>query len=140
MQQLTERYQVRPTSQAIKLGRKLAISAGERLEIIEHLRELKHWPDNKDDFEYEQAFGALEFKFNTKDHWVRVFIHQEDSDFKEMVILHVTCKKKNKLVEVDKIAVTSALANLKREYAERLFLKRKIAKTQKFTALDGGKK
>ncbi len=135
-----DRYRVRPTRQAIKLGYKLAISPGERLEIIEHLKELRFWPDNTDEFDYEQAFGVYEFKFNTKDHWVRVFIHQEDSEFKEMVVLHVTCKKQNRLTGVEKIAVSAALLNLKREYLERRKTKSKLTEAHKFTALEGGKK
>jgi hypothetical protein len=113
------RYKVRVLKNVIKQGYRLNISDNERLDIIGYLRDLQYWPDNSCEYEHEKAFGVHEFKFTTKDQWIRAFVHQEDFYEKAMVVLYVTEKKKNKLGAVERIAVETAMSVLQDEYKEK---------------------
>lgn len=135
MESFKARYTVRPTKRAVKLGEKLGITTKERLEIIQALKELRFWPDNKSEFTYEKAFGVLEFKFNTKDHWVRVFI-AEDVIPKEMTVIYVMAKKTNKLTAADEIGVRTALMELENERSEQE--KRAEKEKNRLTLINGG--
>lgn len=138
MDQRQETYTVRPTKNAVKQGYRLNITDAERAEIIECLRNLKYWPSNSWEYDYEKAFGVFEFKFSTKDHWVRVFVHEENDACKEMVILYVTTKKKNRLTDVERIAVETAFGNLRGEYEQKRVDMLEQQKKSKLKLLKGG--
>lgn len=132
-------YKVKVTKQARKHGRSLPISKKDRLEIIDHLKTLKFWPDNREEFEYEKVLGAFEFKFLTKDHWVRAFVYQDDVR-KIMFVIKVIVKKTNQLSQVDLINLKTLVSSMTQEidHFKKEELKKKNGKTQ-LQALKGGK-
>lgn len=107
-------YRVSVTKRARKQGEKLKVSNRTKLEIIKELKQLKYWSVNEEDFEYESAFGAIEFKFDVEGKWVRVFVFQDDYR-KTMWVIKVLDKKQNDLKKYDQIGIETAVSALKRE-------------------------
>lgn len=136
--ELLVNYKVFVTKSALRDGRKLPVQAESKLEIILALKELKFWSQNSDDFDYEKVGKALEFKFHTKDHWVRVFVYF-DEDRKICWILRCYVKKTNDLSNVVLIAVASAVSAIE---VDIKIWKKEQAKAAARTALsivEGGK-
>lgn len=122
-------YKVKLTKAARKQGNKLRISEKERLEIIEQLKLLKHWSENESDFEYENAFECIEFKFKTLNHWVRIIVFKDDVR-KIMWIIKAFLKKTNAIERVHQIGIESTVTQIKaemREYEKELKNKNKRA-------------
>jgi mRNA-degrading endonuclease RelE of RelBE toxin-antitoxin system len=136
--QLSENYQVFVTKAARRDGRKLPISNLEKFEIILALKDLKYWPENAEDFEQEKVGKALEFKFHTKDHWVRVFVYFDD-ERKLAWILRCYVKKTNELANVVIIAITGAVSAIEADIQKwKKDQARAVAKAA-LTIVEGGK-
>lgn len=118
-------YKVRVTKAAIKQGKKLPITEKQRLEIIKDVKLLKHWSENEANFDYESAFGAIEFKYNLAGKWIRVIVFQDDVR-KVMWVIRVFAKKTNQIEKVHQIGIETAVSQIKAEI-------RKFEKEQKYT-------
>lgn len=132
-------YKVKVTKAAIKQGKKLPITEKQRLEIIKDVKLLKHWSENEANFDYESAFGAIEFKYNLAGKWIRVIVFQDD-ERKLMWVIRVFAKKTNQIEKVHQIGIETAVSQIKAEI-------RKFKKEQKHTGahsklnlVSGGKK
>lgn len=107
-------YEVSVTERAKKQGEKIPISECDKAEIIKELKKLKYWNTNEEIFDYETAYGAIEFKFQTRDHWVRVFVYKDD--FRKMMwVFRVIAKKSNQISKEDKIAIETAVSRFEQE-------------------------
>lgn len=111
------------TKAAIKQGKKLPITEKQRLEIIKDLKLLKHWSENEANFDYEPAFGAIEFKYNLAGKWIRVIVFQDDVR-NVMWVIRVFAKKTNQIEKVHQIGIETAVSQVKAEI-------RKFEKEQK---------
>lgn len=118
-------YKVKVTKAAIKQGKKLPITEKQRLEIIKDVKLLKHWSENEANFDYESAFGAIEFKYNLAGKWIRVIVFQDDVR-KVMWVIRVFAKKTNQIEKVHQIGIETAVSQIKAEI-------RKFEKEQKYT-------
>ncbi len=118
-------YSVKVTKAAIKQGKKLPITEKQRLEIIKDVKLLKHWSENEANFDYESAFGAIEFKYNLAGKWIRVIVFQDDVR-KVMWVIRVFAKKTNQIEKVHQIGIETAVSQIKAEI-------RKFEKEQKYT-------
>lgn len=133
-------YSVKATKAAIKQGTKLPITDKERLEIIRDVKLLKHWSENEANYEYENAFGAIEFKYNLSGkRWIRVIVFKDDVR-KVMWVIRVFAKKTNQIERVHQIGIETAVTQIKAEI-------RKFEKDQKYleakknlSLVAGGKK
>ncbi len=106
-------YKVRVTKNARKQGVKTGLSEKARLEIIADLKELKYWPHNREFFDYETAFDALEFKYYSESKWIRVIVFQDDVR-KVMWVIRVMVKKQNTLNTIaDKVGIETAVREVK---------------------------
>ena len=103
-------YRVMPTERAKRDGRKL-LRPSTRAGIINRLRHLASWPESTAKFEFEKAFGALEFKFHAEDKWIRVFIYPDEVR-RVMWVLRVFAKKTNDLPHAYRVSVQDSLVNL----------------------------
>lgn len=117
-------YRVKVTKAAIKQGKKLPITEKQRLEIIKDVKLLKHWSENEANFDYESAFGAIEFKYNLAGKWIRVIVFQDDVR-KVMWVIRVFAKKTNQIEKVHQIGFETAVSQIKAEI-------RKFEKEQKY--------
>lgn len=100
---------------ALAQGKKLGISRQAKVDIIEQVKRLANWPDTKDEFDCDRAFGALKLNFNyVEGHWIRVFVFIDDYR-RFMWVLRVSDKKTNELTKADRIAVETAISEIKRE-------------------------
>lgn len=118
-------YKVKVTKAAIKQGKKLPITEKQRLEIIKDVKLLKHWSENEANFDYESAFGAIEFKYNLAGKWIRVIVFQDDVR-KVMWVIRVFAKKTNQIEKVHQIGIETAVSQIKAEI-------RMFEKEQKYT-------
>lgn len=118
-------YKVKVTKAAIKQGKKLPITDKQRLEIIKDVKLLRHWSENEANFDYESAFGAIEFKYNLAGKWIRVIVFQDDVR-KVMWVIRVFAKKTNQIEKVHQIGIETAVSQIKAEI-------RKFEKEQKYT-------
>lgn len=118
-------YKVKVTKAAIKQGKKLPITEKQRLEIIKDVKLLKHWSENEANFDYESAFGAIEFKYNLAGKWIRVIVFQDDVR-KVMWVIRVFAKKTNQIEKVHQIGIETAVSQIKAEI-------RKFENEQKYT-------
>lgn len=131
-------YVVFVGKKARKDGSKLGLSKDALRSIIEELKLLKHWPEVKDNFDYENVNGALKFNFDyVEGKWIRVFVYQDD-ERKIMWVFKVIAKKTNKLVVADLMAVDSCVREIELEIRKHKAEKAK-AKTN-LKAIEGGKK
>ena len=130
-------YEVRATKRARKQGEKLPISEEARVQIIKELKRLKFWNTNEEEYTYETAYGAIEFKFQERDHWIRVFVFQDDLR-RTMWVFRVIAKKTNQIAQEDKMAIETAVSEFEREIR---LLKAQEARNMKkgnLSAIDGG--
>jgi len=108
-------YKVRVTKATIKQGTKLPITDKQRLEIIKEMKLLKHWNENEANYDYEPAFGAIEFKFNLPGKkWIRVIVFQDD-ERKIMWVIRTFAKKSNQIEKRHQIGIETAVSQLKAE-------------------------
>ena len=111
-------YKVRATKAAKKQGKKLPIIDKQKLEIIEDVKQLKHWSENEDNFDYESAFGAIEFKYDLPGKkWIRVMVFKDDVR-KTMWVIRVFLKKTNSIERVHQIGIETAVTQMKAEIRE----------------------
>jgi hypothetical protein len=128
-------YVVKVTKTARKQGLKLGITDKTRLWIIEEMKLLKHWPEISQNFDYENAFGAIEFKFHEEKHWIRVFVYNDDLR-KTMWVIKVMSKKTNALTVADKISIETAVSRMEQDLKT---FKKKQSQAQLGLKLVGGK-
>lgn len=102
-------YQVKVTKQAIRQGHKLGLTNKSRLWIISQMKLIKHWPEIGEQFDYEMADKALEFKFYVESKWIRVFVYKDD-DRKIMWVIKAITKKTNELSTTDMISLRTAIS------------------------------
>lgn len=137
---LPTRYRVIATKQARDAGKKL-LRESNLLWLIRELKQLKHWPNNRDEFEYEKAFRAIEFKFYIEGKWIRVFVYQDDSR-KVMWVIRAFAKKTNQLTTHQQVSVETAVSRLEQEI--RLYTRRKqqelSARRNRLRVIEGGRK
>ena len=105
-----EPYRVIPTERAMRDGRKL-LRPSTRAYIINRLRHLGTWPESATKFDFEKAFGVLEFKFHAEDKWIRIFIYPNEIR-RIMWVLRVFSKKSNDLPHAWRVSVQDSLVNL----------------------------
>lgn len=135
----TKNYRVAVTKNARKQGLKLGLSYENLDSIISQIKRLCYWPDNKDEFEYEKAFEAFEFKFNgIENKWIRVFAYQDDVR-KTMWIIKVMAKKQNALTTADKIGIQAAVSMIEQDIREFEKMKKRLAQIESLKLLNGGK-
>jgi hypothetical protein len=96
---------------------------------------LKFFPDNSERYDFEPAFGVIEFKFHTHQHAVRVFAHKCDEAM-DMMILHVMSKKRDRLSMATKARVEGRLARL--EFYRKILQERKSVKKKSLYVIEGG--
>lgn len=132
-------YKVSVTKSARRQGHKLPISSDDKANIIREMKELKHWSLNEHTFNYESAYGALEFKYNLSQHWVRIFVFQDDVR-KVMWIFRAIVKKDNQIAKEDKLAIETAVKRFKREILAYAQDQEKSEKAKNLDILRGGKK
>ena len=137
--ELKANYKVRVLKQVKKRGEKLDLKNKSKLEIIGHISRLKFWDNNKDDYEYETAFEALEFKFYAEQKWIRVFVFKDD-ERKIMHVIHVCKKKDNQIEKEHKIAVETIVRMIKNDIRRYKKEKELEDKKGKLDVFDGGKK
>ena len=134
-----DNYIVKVKKAAIKQGKKLAITNKQRLEIIGDLKLLKHWSENAENYDFENAFGAIEFKYNLPGKkWVRVMVYQDEVR-KIMWVMKVFNKKTNSISKVHQIGIETAVSQVKndiRKYEKKQ--KNREAKS-KLSVVTGGK-
>lgn len=132
-------YSVRPTKATIKQGKKLPLSPKERLEIIKDIKLLKHWNENEANYEYESAYGAIEFKYDYPGKkWIRVMVFQDDVR-KVMWVIRVFAKKDNQISKVDKIGIETAVTNMKTEIRKFEKEQKNMKAKNNLNVLKGGK-
>ena len=129
-------YRVQVTGTALKQGRKLPVPDKVKAWIIQEMLLLKYWPQIADRFEHEPAFGAIEFKFGSRDHWIRVFVYQDD-DRKMMWIIKVMVKQQNDLRVADKISIQTAITRIKQDIEQ--FKKQQEEQKKNLKVVKGGK-
>ena len=131
----TANYRVQVTGTALKQGQKLPVTDKVRAWIIQEMLLLKYWPQIADRFDHEPAFGAIEFKFGSRDHWIRVFAYQDD-ERKTMWIIKVMVKKSNELRVADKVSITTAISRIKQDIEH--FKKQQEEQKKNLKFLKGG--
>ena len=129
-------YKIFITKSCRRQGHKLPIDEVDLLRIRRSVLALKYWPDNLDGYDYEKAFGALEFKFETKNHWVRVFVHFED-ERKIAWVFKVIVKKENDL-SAYKISIETAMSQLRVDLEKWKKQQIELEKKSMMTVLKGG--
>jgi hypothetical protein len=106
-------YQVKVTKNARKQGLKTGLSEKSGFEIIADLKELKYWPKNREFFDYETVFEALEFKYYSESKWIRVVVFQDEVR-KTMWVIRVIVKKQNTLNTIaDRVGIETAVREIK---------------------------
>lgn len=133
------KYQVFVTKSALRQGRKLSISPGSRLEIVNEMKGLRYWPQNRDNYSYEKVAGAFEFKFEYVDgtHWVRIFVFFDD-DRRYAWIVKVLAKKTNALTKADLISIETAVSQIEHEIARWKKEQAKLKSKQSLNLVKGG--
>jgi hypothetical protein len=132
-------YLVKPTKAAIKQGRKLPLSEKERLEIIRDVQLLKHWSGNASNYDCENAFGAIEFKYDLSgNRWIRVMVFQDDIR-KIMWVIRVFAKKNNQIGKADKIGIENAVTRMKNEIKSFERRQKNLSAKEKLNLVSGGK-
>ena len=132
-------YKVKVTKAAIKQGKKLPISEKQRLEIIKDVKLLKHWSENEANFDYESAFGAMEFKYNLAGKWIRVIDFQDDVR-KVMWVIRVFAKKTNQIEKVHQIGIETAMSQIKAEIRKFEKEQKHASARSKLNLVSGGNK
>lgn len=108
-------YSVKVTKAAIRQGKKLPITEKQKLEIINDLKLLKFWSENESNYDYQSAYGAIEFKYDLAGNkWIRVMVYQDDAR-KIMWIIKVFAKKSNQISRVDQIGIETAVSRIRAE-------------------------
>ncbi len=136
-----ENYQVRVTKTARKQGEKLGLTEKARLRVINELRLLKYWPDIAENFDYEKAFGVLEFKFDRiENKWIRVFVFKDEVR-KTMWVINVLSKKTNKLTYADQVSIRTAVSRIEHDlkFFEKKQKEIERMKNNKLQILKGGR-
>lgn len=106
------------------------ITDKQRLEIIDDIKLLKHWNQNADYYDYESAFGAIEFKYDLPGKkWIRVMVYQ-DGVRKIMWVIRVFNKKTNSISKVHQIGIETAVSQIRNDI-------RKYEKEQKNKEVKG---
>ena len=121
--EMTENYKVQVLSSVKKLGDKLDLVKKSKLEIIKHISNLKYWDRNKDDYDYEIAYEAIEFKFSADQKWIRVFVYKDD-ERKIMHVIHVCKKKANQIEREHKISIETQVRRIKSDLLKYKKLKK----------------
>lgn len=139
MSEFQANYTVKVTKIARKQGLKLGLSAENLDRIISQILRLCYWPENKDEFDYEKAFDAFEFKFNgIENKWIRVFVYQDDVR-KIMWVIKVMAKKQNALTKADKISIQAAVSMIEQDIREFEKQQKKMIQLEGLKLLNGGK-
>jgi len=133
-----ERYRVVATKHAKDAGKKL-LREENRLWLIRVLQRLKYWPENRDEFDFEKAFGAIEFKFDIEDKWIRIFVYQDDVR-KVMWVVRVFAKKTNQLTVAQRIGVETAVSRIEQEIALYEKEQKELGRRRQWKVIEGGKK
>lgn len=138
VEDLEQNYQIFVTKSCLRQGEKLPITRKEKLSIIKVIKNLKFWPGNKREFEYETAYGATEFKFNgeAKDHWVRAFVYFDD-DRKIAWVFRVVVKKENDL-KAHRIAIETAVSSIEADIELWKKEQKKNEKQKQLLLMKGG--
>ena len=132
-------YKVKVKKAAIKQGRKLPITNKQRLGIIDDIKLLKHWSENEDNYDYENAYGAIEFKYDLPGKkWIRVVVFKDDVR-KIMWVIRVFLKKTNSISRVHQIGIETAVTQIKSEIREYEKAHRRNETKGKLNVVTGGK-
>jgi hypothetical protein len=133
-------YKVKVTRAAIKQGKKLPISEKQRLEIVKDVKMLIHWSENEANFDYESAFGAIEYKYDLPGKkWIRVIVFQDDVR-KVMWVIRVFAKKTNQIEKVHRIGIETSVTQIKAEIRKYEKEQKYIDARNKLNLVSGGKK
>jgi len=131
------KYRVIALNPAKDAGKKL-LREENRLWLIQELQRLKYWPDNEDEFDYEKAFGAIEFKFRIEDKWIRIFVY-EDNTRKVMWVLRAYAKKTNQLTVAQRIGVETAVSRIEQEIKLYEKQQKQLDRRSQLRVLQGGR-
>ncbi len=132
-------YSVKVTKAARRQGKQLKLSPEVKYELIVEMKELKYWDQNSSEYDYEEAFGAIEFKYQRERKWIRIIVFKDD-DRRIMWVIRVFSKKNNQILDVDKIGIETAVRRLKREIMEYKKQQKLEEKKQKLKLLSKGEK
>ncbi len=132
-----KRYRVSITKPAKRAGDKVFAQEKNRLWLIRELQKLRYWPENKDEFECEKAFGAIKLDFYLEEKWIRVFVY-EDPDRSTMWIIGVFVKKTNQLTLAQQISVETAVSRLQQEIKQYRKQQKTMEERNRLRVIEGG--